>query len=235
MSIDIALLAAYEECEGRTELKLSSLSISKNCFVCLFAVILGLLSIKTAHAQIFVSNFTGNSIGEYNLDGTAINASLISGLNGTSDIAISGSNLLVANYTAIGEYTASGTAINASLISGLTNPQGIAISGSNLFVNSGNSIGEYTTSGTVENASLVSGLNQPTDIAISGSNLFVTNLNSGTIGEYTTSGTLVNASLVSGLNEPTYLLVEASPEPSSWALLLGGLGLLAFWRLRRTN
>ena len=29
------------------------------------------------------------------------------------------------------------------------------------------------------------------------------------------------------------LSIQAAPEPSTWALLLGGLGLLAFWRARR--
>ena len=65
-----------------------------------------------------------------------MNASLVSGLNGPTGIAVSGSDLFVANYSTgtIGEYTTSGATVNASLVSGLNDPYGIAVSGSNLFV-----------------------------------------------------------------------------------------------------
>ena len=80
-----------------------------------------------------------------------MNASLVSGLGGPAGIAVSGSNVFVANYFTgtIGEYTTSGAAVNPSLISGLTYPEGITVCGSNLFVvvNGGGSgtIAEYTT------------------------------------------------------------------------------------------
>jgi len=56
----------------------SSNNISKKLFGGLFAAMLGLLSISAAHAQIFVSNSSFNTIGEYNNDGSTVNASLIS-------------------------------------------------------------------------------------------------------------------------------------------------------------
>ena len=66
-----------------------------------------------------------------------MNASLVSGLSHPVGIAVSGSNLFVANHGTgtIGEYNAtSGAVVNASLVSGLSDPAGIAVSGSNLFV-----------------------------------------------------------------------------------------------------
>ena len=50
-----------------------------------------------------------------------MNASLVSGLSAPVGLAVSGSNLFVANWNAgtIGEYTTSGGTVNASLISGL--------------------------------------------------------------------------------------------------------------------
>ena len=65
-----------------------------------------------------------------------MNASLVSGLSVPAGIAVSGSNLFVANTGngTIGEYTTSGGVVNASLVSGLNDPVGIAVSGSNLFV-----------------------------------------------------------------------------------------------------
>ena len=66
-----------------------------------------------------------------------MNASLISGLSGPIDIAVSGGNLFVsggnlfvtnANNGTIGEYTTSGATVNASLITGLNGgPGGIAV------------------------------------------------------------------------------------------------------------
>ncbi|MGA2439745.1 MAG: PEP-CTERM sorting domain-containing protein [Tepidisphaeraceae bacterium] len=123
-----------------------------------------------AHGQIFVVNYGNGTIGEYGLDGSTVNASLVSGLSSPSDIAVSGSDLFVANFGSdtIGEYTTSGTTVNADLVSGLDVPYRIAVSGSNLFVtNQGNgTIGEYTTSGATVNASLVTGLSGAFGIAV---------------------------------------------------------------------
>ena len=98
-----------------------------------------------------------------------MNSSLISGLNDPTGIAVSGSDIFVANLGAssLGEYTTSGTTVNASLIS-MATPWGIAVSGSDLFVVDRNdgTIGEYTTAWATVNASLVSGLNTPHGIAV---------------------------------------------------------------------
>src|SRR5450759_1108227 len=110
----------------------------------LFAVLLGLLSMNAAHAQIFVVNTSADTIGEYTNSGATVNASLVSGLNEPLGIAVSGSNLFVTNgyggttgAGTIGEYNAiTGATVNASLVSGLNYPVGIAVSGSNLFVTS---------------------------------------------------------------------------------------------------
>src|ERR1035438_6738088 len=122
----------------------------------------------TAHAQIFVVNEGTGMIGEYNLDGTTVNASLVSGVFNATGLAVSGGDLFVANQNGlnvgtIGEYTTSGGTVNASLVSGLNYPIGIAVSGGHLFVANevNGTIGEYTTSGATVNAALVSGLNGP--------------------------------------------------------------------------
>ena len=90
---------------------------------------------------IYVTNYNGGTVGEYTDTGVTVNSSLISGLINPTGIAISGSDLFVANYNGgtflngtIGEYDTSGATVNPSLISGLSGPQGLTVSGSNLFV-----------------------------------------------------------------------------------------------------
>jgi hypothetical protein len=97
----------------------------------------------TAHGQIFVTN-GGNgspgagSVGKYDATtGATLNAALVTGLSNPIGIAVSGSNLLVANNLTgtIGEYDATtGATINAALVAGLNKPQCVVVSGTNVFV-----------------------------------------------------------------------------------------------------
>ena len=168
--------------------------------------------------NLYIVDSGNNTIGEYGLDGSVVNSSLISsGLNLPETIAFSGNDLFIVNGDAdtIGEYTTSGATVNASLITGLNGPPSGAISGTNLFVmdQGGSTVGEYTTSGATVNASLITGLDAAYGFAISGTNLFITSFSDGTVGEYTTSGGTVNASLITGLSNP--LDVEISPAQQS--------------------
>jgi len=202
-----------------------TLAILPAAFRCAVAILFAAAEILTVPettrgGTLFETNYAGDgsgsgTIGEYTTSGTPVNASLITGLTGPSGIAVSGSNLFVANFgnATIGEYTTSGTTVNASLITGLVEPSGIAVSGSNLFISylvGTGGISEYTTSGTTVNVPLITGLGEPFGIAMSGSDLFVVNGAGGTIGEYTTSGTPVNPSLITGLSTPTGIAVSGS-------------------------
>src|SRR5437764_1229192 len=103
-------------------------------------IICGIALVLTATLEaqsIYVANDYSGTIGEYGPDGSTINASLISGLNSPSSIAVFGTNLFVASFSSqehaytIGKYTTSGSTVNASLITGF-DPQGIAVSGNDL-------------------------------------------------------------------------------------------------------
>jgi hypothetical protein len=190
-------------------------------------------SLAISGTTIFVSNYNSGKIGEYTTSGETVNSSLISNLVHPTMVVVAGTDLFIAEQSGvIAEYTTSGAAVNTSLISGLSGPSGIVVSGSNLFVvnSDNNTIGEYTTSGAPVDAMLVTGLHIPQGLALLGNDLFVVNQGNGTVGEYTTSGEIVNDSLVSNLLHPFSIVVV--PEPSTWALLLGGLGLLVYWRIR---
>ena len=74
----------------------------------LLLCLMSLLASDVARGQIFVAG--GTKVAEYNLDGSAINTSLITGLNSATYLAISGSNLFVTstNGGTVGKYTTAG-------------------------------------------------------------------------------------------------------------------------------
>jgi hypothetical protein len=148
--------------------------------------------------------------------GVPINPALVTGLSGPQGIAISGTNVFVANNGngTIGEYTTSGATNNAHLISGLSTPAGLAIKGSNLFVAEygRNRVGEYTLSGAIVNTNLIT-VFEPNGLAVSDNFLFVAG-SSGEVGEYTIAGATNDPSL--------FLLPSAFPFG---IIVLPGIGL----------
>jgi flagellar basal body rod protein FlgG len=149
----------------------------------------------TLKGQIYVVNTSGNSIGEYGLNGVPINSALVTGLNHPQGITVIGNDMFVVNQYSgsVAEYTTSGSLVNGSLISsGLNNPWGLSSSGGNLYVaNQATSvIDEYNTSGSLLNAVTTTGT--PPDSAESGGDIFIPSPVSG-VSEYNSSGTLVNS------------------------------------------
>ena len=131
-----------------------------------------------------------------------MNASLVSGLNQPYGIAVSGSNLFVANYTAapLANTPRRERSVNASLVSGLVSRGALPCLDRTCLSRTTATARLANTPRRVDRERLAGlGVDGPHGIAVSGSNLFVTNDGKGTIGEYTTSGAVVNASLVSGL------------------------------------
>jgi PEP-CTERM motif len=188
------------------------------------------LSLPVRGQQIYVANYNynagngGSSVGEYNLDGSPVNASLITGLTLAEGLTVSGNDLFVANLGqlnsfgsviassgSIGEYDLNGSPVNTALITGLNLAGGLYASGNNLFIGEESGpLSEYTTSGGQISAKLLPGTVSPWGIAISGSYLFVADFSKGVIGEYTTSGAVVNASLVTGLSSPQGLVMSGN-------------------------
>jgi len=174
-------------------------------------------------AQLFITNASSGTIGEYSSTGATLNASLLTGLSSPGYLANSGSNLFVVGNTfgayKIGEYSTAGATVNAALVpSGLNAAGGIAASGATLFVvdQLNESIHEYNTAGTLLAASLIPGLDGLGSIAISGSTLYIPWFdNAGPtfgnwIGAFSTGGTAINSHLISLSNPNNGIAVSGS-------------------------
>lgn len=223
-------------------------------------------------------------IGKYNLNGTAVNESFISGIKSIG-IAVSGTNLYATKYSEgkVGLYSsATGTAINASLITGLGSeaPRGITLdSAGNMYIaNTGiGTVSKYAADGTLLNAELIKGLStsSPFGIAVDDAgNVFVANFGGTTVGKYDSSngtygyfiGGLVTPTAIAYFDGKLYVgqytpgiigtydaATGASINVSNWItgvqgvtgiaipeastvvlLALGGVGFLFFFRKRRS-
>ena len=114
-----------------------------------------------AWSQIFVTRIDLNRIEAYNFDGTFISGLPVGGLNQPKGIAVTSSNIFVANGPGstpgtIRKYNIDGTVVNATLISGVSvKSEDMAVFGSRLYVGNGQKIAEYTLDGTLINDSRV--------------------------------------------------------------------------------
>jgi hypothetical protein len=168
---------------------------------------------QAAHGQtVFVSVQSGQ-IGQYNESGgviTSSNTLFIEDLNDPDNMAISGGNLYVTNFSdaSVGEYSASTGSGTASFATAdMNEPLGVGVSGTNLYVGNfgvspGSDINKYNAvTGAVIMNQFITGLSGPAEIAISGNDLYVTNAEGGSVGEYNlTTGDAVPGFSLTGLS-----------------------------------
>jgi DNA-binding beta-propeller fold protein YncE len=158
------------------------------------------IAVSEDGTRLFATDFSAGTVSEYDANtGATINASLITGLNSPTGVAVFGSHLYVENS---GE----------SIITGPNPGTG--------------SIGEYTLDGGVINTALISGLDEPTDLAALNGRLFILDAYTNSVGEYdATTGNMINSALVTGLLNSVGIAVV--PEPSSIVLCsVAGLAIL---------
>lgn len=183
----------------------------------------------TARAQtIFVADPNGtNGVRSYNIDGTLINSSLISGTS-FQGLALSGSTLYVANTggNKVGQYTLDGTGavssssssfISGGGMTGLTAPYGLAVTATNLFIgdfNNGNVFKYSLAAQQLANVNV--GLTNPYGLAVSGNTLFVSQATTGTGAhtikgfDLTTMSSTPTLTITSNLNLPHGLAVSGT-------------------------
>lgn len=169
----------------------------------------GVGQIVAAGGELFIIGGSGATIGEFNPDGSTVNASLITGLSGAAALAVAPPDLVVSYTTlnvGIGEYGLDGSTVNAALIGAypaLDSPEGLVGAGSNFYIADLNSdfstVKEYSSSGSAVASPLVSNLDQAYQLALSGNTLYVSYVSyaGNAIGSYNaTTGAAINAYLV---------------------------------------
>lgn len=194
--------------------------------------------------NLFVANagVTGGYIEKYTASGVGtVFAS--SGLSYPTGMAFNSSgNLFVANFmgNSIEQFTPADVG-SVFTSTGLNSPQGIAFDrNGNLYVaNSANGnpgsgyIEKYTPAGV--GSVFASGLYFPDGLAFdSAGDLFATSrgTSNNEIYEFSPSG--AESVLTTDVTNPEYLAIEATPEPSTWALLCLGTGIFMYVRHRRS-
>jgi len=150
-----------------------------------------LLGGQSALAQIYVTNSTAGTIGEYSLSGAPINPALVMGLNFPIGVDLYNGNLFVTNLTtaSVGVYNATtGAVVNSALVTGLhSSPGGIIVADGTIYVGAtfGNSfVGAFdaTTGAPIWSTPVASAAG----VVLSGSTLYaVENLiPNGSIGSF---------------------------------------------------
>ena len=200
-------------------------------------------------AQILVSNFIGDSsnpigvIGEYNLDGTAINPALIPA-NGDR-IAVSDSNVFVLRNVvgfagSVGEYTTSGATIDSEFITGIYGLRSLASSAGSLFVSDSSNVGnvlKFDLEPPFSSGLLISDFQLANGLAVSrdGRRLYVVDSFAGMIGEYDAStGTqLTQRSLLDLIIQQSSRCRVRNCSSSHWAIFSWERLARTLWTARR--
>ena len=183
---------------------------SRHLFLALSAALMA--AIPCAARPIYVMS-NESKVGIYDSDtGAAINASLITGLAPSGELAGVGNILYIASYSTgkVLTYNATtGEVINANFIVGLNGPVGIAVNGNDLLITNygnagGTTVGKYNaTTGAVVDANFITNAATPIRALISGSDLYITNYWGNSVGKYNVqTGATINAGFVSGIANP---------------------------------
>ncbi|MGD0814318.1 MAG: PEP-CTERM sorting domain-containing protein [Verrucomicrobiota bacterium] len=95
------------------------MKIAKNIYEIVLALTFSFAAALKAQ-DLYVSCYYGGAVGEYGLDASTVNASLLSFSDFPWGLPVSGNGT-------IGEYTTGGSVVDASLISGLVDPENMCI------------------------------------------------------------------------------------------------------------
>lgn len=169
-------------------------------------VVAGASPASAATGDLYFSDGTTNKIGNSNLDGGAVNQSLITGANSPKGLVKTSTNVYWANSgdNTIGRANLNGSSANQSFISAANSPSDITATSTHLYwVNSGdNTIGRANLDGTGVDQDFITGADGPDSIAATSSAVVWTNKNKNSIGRANLDGSGVNQEFIKNADSP---------------------------------
>jgi virginiamycin B lyase len=184
--------------------------------LCLVAVLCALAVPASAGAFVYWANYTGDTIGRANLDGTGANPSFITSADNLRGVAVDGQHVYWDNYNtgAIGRSSLDGSLADQGFITGADFPVGVAVDGQHVYwANSSsntNAIGRANLDGTGSpEQTFIPGASGPEGVAVDGQHIYWANYTSGKIGRANLDGNSVDQSFITGADHPEGVAVDA--------------------------
>ena len=158
------------------------------------------LAVDAKH--IYWANFTSNTIGRANLDGSGVNERFITGAAAPRGVAVDGTHIYWTNWAidTIGRANLDGSGVNQSFIDGPFRPSGVAVDAQYIYWTNLASIGRANLDGSGANNLFISGSGQ--ELAVDGQYLYWADNNSAfnAIGRANVDGSGVNQTFISANN-----------------------------------
>lgn len=168
----------------------------------------------SAGAYVYWPNDFSGTIGRANLDGSAVNQSLVVGGGGrTVGVAVDGSHIYWAHYAkdgTIGRSNLDGSEPEPNFITGADFPIGVAVDGSHVYWanNSGGTIGRADLNGSNVDQSFIAA-STATGVAVDGSHVYWAENLGDKIGRAKLDGSEVEHSFITGVNHPYGVAVDS--------------------------
>jgi hypothetical protein len=160
------------------------------------AIVLLVLPATPASAYIYWSDFSHQTIGRANNDGSGVNDSFIHTGAGATGVAVDAAHIYWANQNenSIGRAGIDGSGVNNSFITGAAKPTGVAVNGSSLFWSSiEGPIGRANIDGTGKNTEFIKGVSESCGVTVDVGHVYWVDLTLGTsyIGRSSLNGGFV--------------------------------------------
>ncbi len=162
---------------------------------------------------VYWTNFGAGTIGAANLDGGAVDQSVISGADQPEGVVANDQFIYWSNSGngTIGRANLDGSDPEQSFITGADGPDLMAIDGRFIYWANlaGNTIGRANLDGSNVEESFITGANEPEAVAVNGQHVYWVNFGTGTIGRANLDGSGVNQSFITGATEPFGLAIDS--------------------------
>jgi sugar lactone lactonase YvrE len=162
-----------------------------------------LVGASAADALVYWTNYSTNTIGRANLDGTGANQAFIAGVSGPVGIAVDGAHIYWANYGGtgtIGRANLDGSGVDQGFVAGASGPAGMAVDAAHVYWTnySGGTIGRANLDGSAADQSFIPGISSPEGITVDGAHVYWVNSGTSSIGRANLDGSAPDPNFIPG-------------------------------------